>query len=172
MKFNSVKTMKAIQATIIAAEGICTSIVVDGALKAVKCNKVVKLVGRSMVSTMISAYTVNLITEVLEDIGDDNNMHGVIIDAPRGKNLFEKYATGDTVTISAEDLLHHGEDFMYWYSDDVEFDDAQSPTTTFVMPDKSVKISFAYGFGDNSDETTADDEIVNDGDEMNIPSDL
>lgn len=164
--FNAVKTMKAIQATIIAAEGICASIVVDEALKTVKCNSLVKLVGRTMVSTMISAYTINLAVQALANDDDDNTMHSVIIDAPHGSiNIFEKYATGDTVTISAEELLHPGEDFMYWHSDDdIEFEDVKSPTTTFVMPDKSVKISFAYGFGNKSNETAADDEVMNDGD--------
>lgn len=157
--------VKKITAAVITAEGLCASIVVDEALKAVKCNKVVKWVGRGMVSTMIATYTTSLAVNALLD-GDDDHRHTVSIDAPHSKKIKMKYAPGEVVTISADGMLRPGEDFMYWHTDseNVEFEDCSSPTTTFIMPAEKVKISFAYGFGmanaqDENMEEPMDDDM-------------
>lgn len=138
-----------IAAALITVEGMCASVVVDEALKAVNCNKVVKFIGRTMVSTMITGYTVAAATKVwLEGEEEDDGKHTVTIDYPHGEKLKMRYAPGETVTISAYGDLWPGEDFMYWYADtrNVEFEEPGEMTTTFVMPDEKVKITFAYGF--------------------------
>lgn len=152
-----------ITAAIITAEGLCASIVVDEALKAVNCNKVIKCVGRGMVSTMIATYTTGLAIKALINDDEDDGMHVVSIDAPHSKKIKKRYAPGEIVTISAEGMLRPGEDFLYWHTDsaNVKFEDCGSPTTTFIMPDEKVKISFAYGFGPDSEaaENPTDDDM-------------
>lgn len=150
-----------IAAALITVEGMCASIVVDEALKAVNCNKVVKFIGRTMVSTMITGYTVAAATKAwMEGAEEDDGKHSVTIDYPHGEKLKLRYAPGETVTISADGDLWPGEDFMYWYADtqNVEFEEPGSAITSFIMPDEKVKITFAYGFEPKNVKEYPDDQ--------------
>lgn len=57
-----------------------------------------------------------------------------------------KHADGDTVTITAGTAQVAGQRFMYWTtsSDGVDFADANSKTTTFVMPARDVKVTAVF----------------------------
>ena len=73
-----------------------------------------------------------------------------------GEADMEKACLEDIVTICADDLSEEDMLFDKWVSDDIEFEDASSPVTTFVMPEKNVTLTATYIPKPEPDITGAD----------------
>ncbi len=79
-------------------------------------------------------------TVMFEDITPVETSYQVTVENGEGSG---EYEAGAEVTITA-DKAPEGKVFDKWVSEDVTFTDAESETTTFVMPEKDVTVTATY----------------------------
>lgn len=146
------------------AEGVCAAAVVDGALKNVAMNKVIKCVGRYAVSALIYTPFMTAAYMLIEDGKEDekkNKRYSVSYMNIGNGNIKEYYKAGDRVELDASSYLSEDEKFSHWVaSDNVTLDDPNSPITSFIMPAENVKMEFILQPDTKGEDDGEEDEDV------------
>lgn len=157
-------------------EGVCAAAVVDAALKNVSMNTFVKTVGRSAVSTIVTAPFAIAATALIMEGQKDESSHKdshkemfkmTFVDA-NCKKTKSYYKPGEVVELDATPYLPEGTEFLYWYSTkgEVEFLDNKCAKTSFIMPEENVRVEFAI-FGSHRHESAVKkDDISKDNREV------